>query len=176
MKIFDGRDLSAYEDEARAQLAEIYGAENIDDYDILDKAATWAADDFQIELDAIGEHFDKIGGRVLAVGTVGTWRGAIDGGNIYDDFNEAFSDIFNGCDYFTITDERGRLTISGAHHDGRNTVEFLALTNRGAELLDRWNYNFSDRRTEADIHSIIYKSNLFSKIPHFARDYYGATE
>lgn len=176
MKIFDGRDLSAYEDEAREQLTELYGAENINDYNVYDMAARWAADDLRIELDAIGRHFDAIGGRVLAAGTVGTWRGALDGGNVYEDFSKAFSDIFSGCDYFTITDERGRLTISGAHHDGRNTVEFLALTDRGAELLDKWNYDFSDTRTEADIHGIIYGSNLFSKIPHFSRDYYGAKE
>ena len=75
MKIFDGRDLSAYEDEAREQLADLYGAENIDDYAVFDKAARWAADDLDIELDNIAAHFDRIGGGVLAIGTCGTWRG-----------------------------------------------------------------------------------------------------
>lgn len=173
MILYNNFDLSDYYDEARELLTE--DGENVTDEKIFSFAVDCSRDDFEIIFSELEKHFSERG-KVLAVGRCGTWRGTFDGGRVYDDFKSAFYSVFRDCDYIKISDERGRLFIEGAHHDGRNKAEFLTLTERGAELLNKWSFDYSDPRTEAQIHNILYCSNLFTKIPHFARDYYGAQE
>ena len=174
MLLYDNFDLTPYADDARELLTE--DGESVTDAKIYSLAAEYAAEDFNIIFDDLTRHFDKLGGRVLAVGRVGTWRGTFDGERVFDDFAAAFYALFRYCDYIKITDDGGRLFIEGAHHDGGNYAEFVTLTERGAALLAKWSLDYSDERTEKQIHNIIFLSNLFSKIPHFARDYYGAKE
>lgn len=173
MILYNNFDLSTYYDDARELLTE--DGENVTDEKVYSLAAENAAEDFNIIFDDLMRHFDERG-DVLAIGRVGTWRGTFDGGRVYDDFKSAFYSVFRDCDYIKIEDQRGRLVITGAHHDGNNYAEFVTLTERGAALLDKWNYDYSDERAEKQIHNIIYNSNLFSVIPHFARDCYGAQE
>lgn len=173
MILFDNFDLSPYYDEAREFLTEI--GENTTDEKVYSLAARYVSADFDIIFDELASHFDGRG-RILAVARVGTWRGTFDGGGIYDDFPAAFRAVFGDCDYIKITDDGGRLFIEGAHHDGRNYAEFVTLTERGENLYNKWCYDYGDERTEEEIHDIIYHSNLFCKIPHFAREVYGYNE
>lgn len=170
MILFDNFDLTEYEYEARELFAE--DGEDASEAQIYTRAAALAASDAEFLHEDITRHFNNIGGRVLAVGRVGTWRGTFDGGGVYDDFASAFYSVFGDCVYIKITDDGGRLFIEGAHHDGHNHAEFVTLTERGENLYNKWCYDYGDERTEQDIHSIIYHSNLFCKIPHFARDAY----
>lgn len=181
MVLYSNYDLTDYKNEARAYIYENCADEyadagEISDGEIWRVASRWAEIDAEQIRDDIARHVDKIGAGVLAVGTVGRWDGAHDGGRVYDNFREAFFSVFRDCEYITITDDAGRLIITGAHHDGTNTAQFLALTERGRALYDKWLYDYADGRTEAEIHGILSSCNLFAKIPHFARDVYGCKE
>lgn len=173
MLLYDNFDLTPYEDDARELLTE--DGENVNDEKIYSLAADYADEDFNIIFDDLARHFNGRG-QILAVGRVGRWDGSHDGGDVFNDFRAAFRAVFRDCDYIKITDDGGRLFIEGAHHDGRTFAEFVTLTERGAALLEKWSFDYADKRTERQIHNIIFSSNLFCKIPHFARDYYGAKE
>jgi hypothetical protein len=171
MELLNTYDFESYEEAARESFAEF--GEDASEDDITRRAYSLMADDESIIFDDLARYFKY--DKLLMIGTCGTWRGVVDGGKI-GSFEELARDLLKDCGFIKITDERGRLVIRGTHHDGTNEAEFVKLTERGAALFNNWNYNFDDDRSERDIHAIIYKSNLFSKIPHFAREVYGVKE
>ena len=174
MILYNNFDIDTYINEAREALAEM-DENDASENEIYNYAASLATDDGEIIIKELEKHFNRRG-RVLAVGSIGTWRGTFDGAKIYNDFQSAFYGVFRDCDYIKIEDKRGRLFIEGAHHDGTNRAEFVTLNERGAAVFDKWSFDYSDDRTEKEIHNILYSYNLFSKIPHFARDCYGVKD
>jgi len=107
----------------------------------------------------------------IIYGNVGRWNGNFKAGHIFTDFEDAFYKAIKDCDYWEFTDDNGHLLLKCSHHDGTNYFEIREVTERGAEYFDRWNYNWSDKRTEEYVHNQII--NKYSRLPRFAEKVYG---
>lgn len=91
--------------------------------------------------------------KLLVVGSVGRWNGVYSGGNIYDTLDEVLSDCAEDCNYVEFYDENGHLFLHCTHHDGSCSFEIKALTEEGYNYYSNWNYNWSDKRSEAYIYN-----------------------
>lgn len=111
-------------------------------------------------------------GSFLLVGTVGRWNGTYAGGT----YVETFGDIqrfWTDCDYVKVYDKGGHLYFEGSHHDGTNYAELRRVTRKGQELRERLENKWESDR---EIHAKIFKCNIYSALPHFARDVYGVDD
>lgn len=129
--------------------------------------------DWEILNDILDNFFDTEGDYgFLICGTVGRWNGTYDGGKYFNSAREFWrTGALEDCGYVKLYDENGHMFINGSHHDGSNHFEVKMLTRKGKDLLEKWNYDYDDKRTEREIHQIIMKSNLFSKLPKLATIY-----
>lgn len=112
-------------------------------------------------------------GYFMIRGTVGRWDGTRAAGHIFDDFDKMFYEATRDCDYVKMWDEDGHFYLKCSHHDGTNTFEIKRITDKAYTFADNWSYNWSDERTEQQIHDIIWNSNFLSSLPHFAHTVYG---
>lgn len=106
--------------------------------------------------------FIQKNGVFLLQGDIGTWRGAMRGGFIFDTFNE-LTKAWEDCRDIEIYDEDGHLHIRCSHHDGTNRYEVKELTKKGIEYIERHLYD--DKET---VHTKVFNSNSLSKLPRFA--------
>lgn len=163
--IFQNYDLEEYEKDYRNEYGEDedFSEDVMWDciYDLLD-------DEFNFAFSDLKSHFKN---KVIAFGSIGRWDGVYDGGKVFDDFESAYWQMVKDCDYVKIYDENGHLFVHCSHHDGSCTFEIKELTTKGEEYLDRWEWNFNDKRSERECHNQIVKH--YSKIPNFAHKVYG---
>ena len=115
------------------------------------------------------EKFFK-GKTVGFFGSLGLWDGVYKAGKI-GEFWDLFYKAIEDCDYIKIYDENGHMYLTCSHHDGTNRFEIKEITNEGTEYLDRWEYNYDDKRTEEQVHNQIYKR--YSRLPNFVHKVYG---
>jgi len=116
------------------------------------------------------------GTQYMIRGTVGRWNGTFPAGIVFTDFGKMFSDATTDCDYWKIWDENGHLFIKCSHHDGTNLFEIKRITAPGATLLEKWESDYYDPRTEEEIHATIWNNNFYSALPHFAHNVYGCNK
>ena len=139
-----------------------------DNYDLEEMNCDYWED----ERELLKEFFDG-SEQYLVRGYVGRWNGSYAAGQVFNDFDEMFYTAAQDCDYWKIWDENGHLYLKCSHHDGTNLFEIKRLTQRGAAFLDKWENDFGDIRTMKEIHGIIWDSNFFSGLPHYAHTVYG---
>lgn len=104
-------------------------------------------------------------------GYTGRWDGNYKGGFIFTDFEEMFDRATKDCGYIHIYDENGHLFLKCSHHDGTNLYEIKKVTEKGINYIDRWEYDWNDKRTEGYVHNKVMKR--YSILPHFAHMVYG---
>ena len=104
-------------------------------------------------------------------GYTGRWNGNYKGGFIFTDFEEMFDRVTKDCDYIHIYDENGHLFLKCSHHDGTNLYEIKKVTEKGINYIDRWEYDWNDKRTEEYVHNKVMER--YSTLPHFAHTIYG---
>lgn len=141
--------------------------EDITDSDIynerrLIEEAYW--EDAEYEL----KKFFNNGNAWLLTGTLSLWDGNHRGGFIFSTFDE-FVRCLNDCEYIKIVDDDGHLHVQCSHHDGTNYFEIKELTECGGDWYEANQYDYSDR----ELHDILWESNMYTKIPHFAERVYG---
>jgi len=100
---------------------------------------------------------------LLLTGNVGTWQGQRRGGFVFDTFEE-LSKAWENCDFLEIYEENGHLYIDCSHHDGGNSYEIKELTDKG---WDYWNDHEGDM-SEEELHTKLWNSNFFTKLPRFS--------
>lgn len=122
-------------------------------------------DDTKCELDK----FFK-GKRVGFFGAVGRWDGVYKAGKIGEFWNLYYK-ATKDCGYVKIYDENGHMYITCSHHDGTCHFEIKEITDEGYDYLERWEYNWNDKRSERTVHGQIYKR--YSRLPRFAEKVYG---
>lgn len=103
-------------------------------------------------------------------GEVGRWNGVFKTGQI-GDFWVLFDAATSDCDYIKLYDENGHFYLTCSHHDGTCHFEVKEITDEGVDYLDRWEYDWDDKRTEQYVHNQIYKR--YSKLPHYAHKQFG---
>ena len=170
--IFDNYDLEAYEEAARQQLIdEHYDEEGYapSEYEVYDLASDFAAFEWEEDFENLKNFFHDKGKAVMLRGTVGRWNGRHEAGKVFEDFEDAFYAATKDCDYWKIRDEAGHLYVECSHHDGSNSFEIKLINDKGAALLEGWEYDWNDTRTEEEVHDIIFNCNLFSALPHYVQ-------
>ena len=149
------------------------GWENVDD---IPDEEVWDELNFQEEIEweetisDLKRFFD--GKTLLVTGTVGTWQGNFAGGKVLT--VENISDCWKNCDYIEIYDENGHFYIRSSHHDGTNLFEVKVLTEKGADMWDKYEYDYIWRDLSIqDVHGKLYNNSRYSHIPHYARNVWG---
>ena len=170
--VYDNYDLwEEYSQDARECLEEDNEPDEITDEMIWDEIYFMDELNWGDELANLKHHFS--GHHYILCGYVGRWNGNFAAGTVFDDFEKAFYEAIRDCDYWSIWDENGHLFIKCSHHDGTNLFEIKRITERGCNLLEKWEYDFNDMRTEEQIHETIWNNNFYSALPHFAHNMYG---
>lgn len=113
------------------------------------------------------------GERWLAMGSVGRWTGSHAAGTVFNDWDDFFHDATRDCDYWEIWDENGHFYVRCSHHDGTNNFEIKRLSRRGVEVLENWEWDYTNETPEEIMHDTLFNCNLFSGLPHFAHTVYG---
>ena len=170
--IFDNYNITEMFDECRALLEEEHDADEITDEMIWDQVYFENETIWADEHERLKDFFNHSGPWLIR-GHVGRWTGRHAAGHVFTDFDEMFYKAAQDCDYWKIWDENGHLYLQCSHHDGTNTFEIKRITEKAAAMLDEWNYNFKDNRTEQEMHDTIWNCNFFSGLPHFAHTVYG---
>ncbi len=132
--------------------------------------ADWGDEQYNIE--------QHLAGKLLLVcGSVGLWDGRFAAGKIVG--VDKLWDCLDDCGYWEVWDEGGHLYIKGSHHDGTNMFEVKVLTEKGAEMWEKWTYYDCPRwekLTEREVHRKLWENSKYSHIPHFAKVVYGCSE
>lgn len=159
--IFDSRYDDDYFAETREALAETY--DYVTDQMVCDVIADQMQDLYNEVLDNLSALFR--GDTVIAMGACGTWRGRLAAGTVEEDFDLMFSRMRRNWEDVKIYDVNGHLYVEGVCHDGTDFFEIKKLTTRGVALYEKWEESdASDTRTLAQIHSILFRSNLFTEL------------
>ena len=155
---------------AREELIALYG-------EIPTEAETWEYADELTRIEWADErqnlHTFFNGDSWLAMGSVGLWTGNHAAGTVFDNWDEFFHSATKDCDYWEIWDENGHLYMRCSHHDGTNYFEIKRLSRRGVEVLENWEFDYTNETPEEIMHETLWGCNLFSGLPHFAHTVYG---
>ena len=116
------------------------------------------------------------GSHYLLMGSVGLWTGNHAAGTVFDDFEKMFYEAAKDCDYWKLWDMDGHFYFVCSHHDGTNCFEIRRLTDKGYDFIEEWNYNWSDKRREEEIHTIVWEDETMSELPHYAKKVYGGMQ
>lgn len=127
--------------------------------------------DWEETSEQLKNFFLNNGNKWMIFGEVGRWDGVYKSGTLFDTFDDFFSDATKDCDYIHFYDENGHLYLTCSHHDGTCHYEIKAVTDKGIEYLENWEYNYNDKRTEEYVHTQIF--NHYSRLPRFAERVYG---
>ena len=117
--------------------------------------------------------FFNVHGHFIIRGCVGRWDGTYSAGYVFDNFDDMFYKATKDCDYIKMWDENGHFYLKCSHHDGTNLFEIKRLSDKGYEFIDNWEYDWNDKRTEKQIHDIVWNSNFLSSLPHYVHNIYG---
>jgi len=169
--IYDNYDLwKTYTDEDMREelLDQGYEEEEITDNMIMEKRYFYNECDWDDAKRELDEFFKSK--TVGFFGEVGLWDGVHKAGKI-GEFWDLFYKAIEDCDYVRIYDENGHLYLTCSHHDGTCHFEIKEISQKGYDYLDRWEYNWNDKRNERAVHGQIYKR--YSKLPRFAEKIYG---
>lgn len=173
--IYDNYDLwEKYPDEDLKEMAVECGwideeeKDEITDNQLMDWRYQEDETDWECEKENLTSFFK--GKTVGFFGDVGLWHGVYKAGKV-GEFWKLFYDAIKDCDYIRIYDENGHLYLTCSHHDGTNHFEIKEVSNKGTEYLERWEYNWGDKRSERDVHTQIFKR--YSKLPRFAEKVFG---
>ena len=128
--------------------------------------------DWEDEYERLKKFFTGHGYFMLR-GYVERWNGKHAAGYIFNDFDDMFYKAVKDCDYIKIWDENGHFYIKCSHHDGTNIFEIKRINEKAYQFIDDWSYNWSDDRTEEEIHNTVWNSNFLSSLPHYAHAVYG---
>lgn len=170
--IYDNYDLwETLHEAARETLEDRYPPEEITENMMWDEIYDIDQYDWEDIRDELQRFFN--GRDWLLMGSVGRWNGNFTAGTVFYDFEKMFYDAARDCDYWKIWDENGHFYFKCSHHDGTNIFEIKRITDRGADLLEKWEYDYDDPRTEEQIHTAIFQNNFYSALPHFAHNVYG---
>lgn len=142
--------------------------EDIPDNDIWKELAFMEEIGWEDESCMLRDFFD--GAEWILQGTFGLWWGRPRGGFTFDSFEE-MTNAWNKCDYIRLYDENGHFYIDAAHHDGTNYYEVKRLTDKGIEYLSNHAYD-----CEEEVHDILFSSNFYSALPHYANNVFGCKE
>lgn len=171
--IYDNYNGDDYREGAIENLMENCGYTSIDEIpeaEIWDEIATMQAYYFDDEKDMMQNFFD--GKMLIVCGNVGRWNGNFAAGKVI-----TFDDIWKcweNCDYISIYDEGGHFYIRSSHHDGTNLFEVKILTDKGAEIYDRWeNWEIWQDLNEREAHEKLWNNAKYTHIPHYARNVFG---
>lgn len=167
--IFDNYDVSAMYDEAKEFLMEDREEDDEPTENEIWDEVYFQQETMWEEAKAELESFFK-GKTVGFFGEVGRWDGVYKAGKI-GEFWKIYYSAIKDCDYVKITDENGRMYLKCTHHDGSCFFEIKEVTQQGSDYLDRWEYNYDDKRKEKEVHTQIYKR--YSKNLNFAHKVYG---
>lgn len=170
--IYNNYDLGERYDEARNFLLEEHDEEE------LTEEVIWNEIYFQSEVDLDNEHymlkrFFNHSGYWMLRGECGRWDGSYGAGYVFTDFDDMFYKATESCDYIKIWDENGHFYLQCSHHDGTNFYEIKRITDRAYDIIDNWAHNWNDDRSEEQMHDIVWNSNFYSSLPHYAHKVYG---
>lgn len=119
------------------------------------------------------------GKTLLATGSVGTWRGRLNGGIFIESLSD-FYKLITDCDYVKIYDKNGHLYIESSHHDGTNYYELKEVTELGMKHYENWRekncYNLFEEQIhskEEEIHNKIMETSNYSRLPRYAEKVWG---
>ena len=93
----------------------------------------------------------------IVVGEVQRWNGSFSGGKVFGSLREAIEWVIQDCDYIKVYDENGKFKIQCSHHDGTNNYLIKAITETGYKYIDRWEHNWSDKRSKQYIYNQVIK-------------------
>lgn len=162
-------------DDARQFLFEEYGddeewesAKDVPGDRVWDELAfqdecNWDNEKYELE-----KFFDP--GYWILQGTFGLWYGRPRGGFTFGSFQE-MAKAWDNCDYIRLYDENGHFYIDAAHHDGTNRYEVKRLTDKGLQYLNDHMWD-----VEEEVHDVLFGSNFYSALPHYAHEVFGCKE
>ena len=167
---FSSLEPAAVEDMRRA-LQEAMEEEPTD-AQIWDAIADQQEADWDMVKEELSAFFDGFSRYYLMQGNAGRWNGTFPAGCVFDDFRDFLSRAVEDVDDVEIYDENGHFFVAGFHHDGRNVYEIKAITDQAADYIQ----DYSTEKTEEEKSAAVFRCNIFSRLPHFARDVYGIAE
>lgn len=139
---------------------------------IWDAIADQQEADWNMAKEDLFAFFDGFSRYYLMQGSAGRWNGKFSAGCVFDDFQEFLSRAVDHMDDVEIYDENGHFFVVCFHHDGRNVYEIKAITDQAADYIQ----DYSTDKTEEEKSGAVFRCNIFSRLPHFARDVYGVKE
>lgn len=169
---------SFIEDEAlectREYIIREEGYEPSDD-EVYERTADLVRDDFEGFLeDRLKECFGN--GIFLVVGSAGLWDGRHKGGKVletYDDVTKIWSNYMDIEIFEETKGGYGEFQVIGHHHDGSDHWYVKKLTADGIRYYDKWNYNLDDKRSEEEVHNILWTNSHYSKNINFCKSTWG---
>lgn len=173
--IYDSSIFSIDEDEARESLIQC-GNENPSQEAVWD----YIREDLTFEWDDCVEPYLKkrfASGKFLLVGSAGRWNGTFAGGKVLDGFDEV-EKAWTHRDYMDIEmydlckGGHYEFHVLGKHHDGTDHWAIKELTDRGVEYFEKWESNWDDKRTEEEVHQILWNNSHYTKNIEFTKRYY----
>jgi hypothetical protein len=173
--IYDSYLFSIDEDEAREWLIEC-GDEDPSQQDVW----VYMRDCLDLEwADEVEPHLKDCfaTGKFLLVGSAGRWNGTFAGGKVLDGFDEveqawAHRDYMDIEMYDLCKGGHYEFHVLGKHHDGTDHWTIKELTDKGIQYYENWNYNYGDKRTEEQVHQILWNNSHYSHNVEFTRKYY----
>lgn len=157
-------------DEIKANIMEDYDEPISDNY-VYDVMSLYQQEDWE-EMMSYLQSVEKYH-KWIMLGTAGTWQGRREGGQMYDNIEDAMSSITKDCDYVKVWSENGHLYLQASHHDGTHNVELKLMTDKGWETYDNWlcsNCGASlDGKSRYQVFEMIFNYNFFSKLPHIEK-------
>lgn len=166
--IYENYDVCTMFDNARAFLLEEHAAEDITDQMVWDEVAFQDSLNWEDEHARLREFFTGHG-YFLLMGSVGRWDGQHEAGYVFDNFDDMFYKAVKDCDYWKLWDENGHFYFKCTHHDGTNFFEIKRINYKAVYFIENW----ENEKSEAEKHGIVWNSNFFSSLPHFAHEVYG---
>ena len=147
----EGTEVAVEDLMSRDDMTEDEVRESYSDDQIFEHAMDMMRDDWDLELDRLKGFFDKdspnnpnAGNHILIRGSAQRWDRTSSGIDVCEriedvlDFSPARfgrDNVFADCEIDRIWDENGHLFLSGAHHDGRVTVEVRQVSEEAERLV-----------------------------------------
>lgn len=107
-------------------------------------------------------------GKWIVMGNVGHWSGSHKGGNVFDGTDCLFNAIADSGERIKVYFEDDHLYFNAADHDGSSCMEIKALTDKGYNVYDNWNYSYHstiEDKSEYQVLEGLWGCNIYSKIP-----------
>ena len=107
------------------------------------------------------------GSSWLLRGTASIWRGKLEAGCVFSDFEQILNTVLKDCEYLEIYEDGGHFFIKCSHHDGENYYEIKGITDAGLKYIENWECTWNDPRSEIYIHDMVMKR--YSFLPRFTK-------